>query len=342
MRATSQREAPGTGASESSSGRATGPGTGSTRGRRTHDGYRHEAFLWRGNEEFLAGTVPFVREGLAAGQPVMAAVTPARIQLLAGALGDDADLVEFVDMTRLGANPARIIPAWRRFTEQHAAAGRAVRGIGEPIWHGRRPVEVAECQLHEALLNMAVEPDTPLWLLCPYDVVALPADVVAEAHRSHPVVVDVERHRGSSCYGGAHHVGAMFEADLPVVEVAVSHRVFGPRELGVVRADVTAHALSAGLPQDRSADLALAVHEVVVNSVEHGGGRGELRIWQEDRALVCEVRGGGRIADPMAGRRAPADDAEGGRGLWMANQLCDLVQIRSAPGGTTVRIHSWL
>ncbi|MGA8978661.1 MAG: hypothetical protein WB473_06025, partial [Pedococcus sp.] len=39
--------------------------------RLTHDGYRHEAFFWDGDEEFVCGTVPFIREGLAAGQPVM-------------------------------------------------------------------------------------------------------------------------------------------------------------------------------------------------------------------------------------------------------------------------------
>ena len=99
---------------------------------------------------------------------------------------------------------------------------------------------------------------------------------------------------------------------------------------------------SAGLPMERADELALAVHEVVVNALEHGGGRGELRIWEEDQALVCEVRDSGHIPDPMVGRRAPDWHDERGRGLWMANQLCDLVQVRSGDAGTTVRIHSWL
>ena len=96
-------------------------------------------------------------------------------------------------------------------------------------------MELAECQLHEALLNMAVHPDTPLWLLCPYDVESLPASVVEEAHRSHPVVLDVEAHRGSTAYGGAHHVGTMFEADLPWVDVVVAHRSFGDGDYAAVR-----------------------------------------------------------------------------------------------------------
>ncbi|NYG08630.1 anti-sigma regulatory factor (Ser/Thr protein kinase) [Phycicoccus badiiscoriae] len=308
--------------------------------RLTHDGYRHEAFFWSGDDQFLAGTVPFVTQALDAGQPVMVAVVPSHLELLRVALGDQADEVEFVDMVRLGANPARIIPAWQRFTDAHA--GQPVRGIGEPIWHGRRLAELAECQMHEALLNMAVATDVPLWLMCPYDLGTLPADVVAEAHRSHPVVVDIERHRGSTTYGGADYVTTMFETELPDVEVVVSHREFGDGDLAVVRADIRACASSVGLTQERTDDLTLAVHEVALNSAVYGRGSSELRVWEEDGALVCEVRGHGQITDPMIGRRQPPWAEQHGRGLWMANQLCDLVQVRSGEGGTTVRIHTWL
>jgi hypothetical protein len=41
----------------------------------------------------------------------------------------------------------------------------------------------------------------------------------------------------------------------------------------------------------------------------------------------------------MAGRRRPAADALEGRGLWLINQLCDLVEMRSDPSGMTVRMH---
>jgi anti-sigma regulatory factor (Ser/Thr protein kinase) len=134
----------------------------------------------------------------------------------------------------------------------------------------------------------------------------------------------------------------MFETDLGAVEVAVSHRVFGSDDLAAIRADVKASASSVGLTQERSDDLALAVHEVALNSAVYGRGESELRIWQEDHALVCEVRGGGHIADPMIGRRLSPWGEPHGRGLWMANQLCDLVQVRSGEAGTTVRIHTWL
>ena len=103
---------------------------------KAHDGYRHEAFLWKGSQEFLSGSVPCIRDGLRASQPVLVAVIRERIDLLRAALGADAHLVEFVDMAHLGRNPARIILAVRAFMEQRAADGRPVCAIGEPICTG--------------------------------------------------------------------------------------------------------------------------------------------------------------------------------------------------------------
>lgn len=102
---------------------------------------------------------------------------------------------------------------------------------------------------------------------------------------------------------------------------------------------VYARAADAGLSTDRTNDLVLAVHEILTNSVRHGGGAGVLRIWQDEGSLVCEVEDGGAIADPLADRRKPDPNEPGRRGLWMANQLCDLVQIRVRAAGTVVRLH---
>jgi anti-sigma regulatory factor (Ser/Thr protein kinase) len=45
------------------------------------------------------------------------------------------------------------------------------------------------------------------------------------------------------------------------------------------------------------------------------------------------------IEDPLGGRRVPSPDAAGGMGLWLVNQLCDLVEVRSTAQGTTARVH---
>ena len=55
--------------------------------------------------------------------------------------------------------------------------------------------------------------------------------------------------------------------------------------------------------------------------------------------LVCQVQDSGYIDDPLAGRRRPTADAGGGHGLWLVHQVCDLVELRSAPGETVIRLH---
>lgn len=109
-------------------------------------------------------------------------------------------------------------------------------------------------------------------------------------------------------------------------------------DLAELRALVLSVAQETGFGS-RAEDFVLAVSEVAANTVRHADGRIELRLWQDDRSLICDVRGSGRIEDPLAGRIKPPRDAMGGRGLWIANQLCDLVQIRVADGGSTMRLH---
>ncbi|HET7475238.1 MAG TPA: sensor histidine kinase [Dermatophilaceae bacterium] len=301
----------------------------------TATGFRHEALLWRDEADFLAAALPFVVGGLEERQPVLVAVTPTRLGWLRSALGPDAELVQFVDMTVAGANPARIIPMWQAFLQR--ADGEPVRGIGEPIWAGRRPVELSECQLHEALLNHAVAADTPLWLLCPYDTGSLDQAVLDEVYRSHPAS-DMSR------LEPAHldRAGELFAAQLPPGPhtVLVRH-VVTVTALSAMRAAVETAASGEGLPAERVYGLVLAAHEVATNSLTHGEGEPVLTLWATPESVVCEVRDQGRIIDPLIGRVAPAVDAGSGRGVWMANQLCDLVQVRSGETGTVTRLHMW-
>ena len=308
---------------------------------RPHDTYRHEAFFYRGDDDFVASTVPFVREGVDRGQPVMVAVADPRLSRLRSALGACADEVTFVDMTELGHNPARIIPGWRTFIDDNAGAGRPLRGVGEPIWAGRRRPEITESQFHEALLNLVIEPDTPLWLRCPYDLDALDTGIVEESMRSHPTIVGAGSYRGSPTYGGIHHACDMFHGALAGPGTTTDERTFRMEDLGAMRRWVARLAAVTGIDPERAADLTLAVSEVAANSVRYGGGGGAIRVWQSSDALVCEVTDRGRLEDPLVGRLRPPLAQAGGRGVWLANQLCDLVQIRSNRRGTTVRIHTW-
>jgi anti-sigma regulatory factor (Ser/Thr protein kinase) len=301
-------------------------------------GFRHEALLYAGWAEFVAGTVPFIREGLEAEEPVLVVESAAKIEILRTALGAGAREVLFADMSAVGANPARIIPAWHEFVSRHAAPGRRMRGIGEPIWKGRSSDEVVECQRHESLLNVAFGHGEPWWLLCPYDVDHLEPDVIAEARRSHEFVTERSARHRSEVFRGLEASGAPFDVPLPEPKTSVTQIVFGPKDLDSLRKVVARQAWGAHLDAGRAAELVSAVNEVATNSVCHGGGSGTLRIWQERSAVFCEIRDTGRFDKPLADRVRPSEDVASPRGLWLVNQLCDLVQIRSLPEGTVVRL----
>jgi anti-sigma regulatory factor (Ser/Thr protein kinase) len=307
-------------------------------GVRPGDSYRHEAYFYRGDDEFLAGALPLVHDGLETGADVVVAVPPPRIEQLRAELGGSASAVTFLDTTDLSRNPTLLFGVWSGYLEAARRAGRALRGVGEPVWPGRSDDEVAEYQLLEALTNLAVPPDASVWLRCPYNADALDDERLDAALCSHPVVADSCGLAGSRVYGGGHHAAKLLSTPLPEPTDVLEELEFQRQDLRHVRTAVRAQAEAFGLRRQRVGDLALAVHELAANSVRHGGGRGRLRVWRTGDGLRCEVSDAGVIADPLVGRRPPEGDAEGGRGIWVANRLCDLVQLRSGPSGTTVRV----
>ena len=110
--------------------------------------------------------------------------------------------------------------------------------------------------------------------------------------------------------------------------------------LSDVRAIVRQHAENSGLAPDRVAGIELAASEIATNSVAYGGGHGHLRCWMDGDRFVCELRDAGRIVQPFVGRTPPTPGQASGYGLWLAQQLCDVVEIRSGADGTVVRISS--
>jgi anti-sigma regulatory factor (Ser/Thr protein kinase) len=300
-------------------------------------GFRHEARFYEGSDGFVTATAPFVRAGLEADEAVLVVVDAPKIDWLRDELGNDAGEVRFADMAEVGRNPARIIPAWAAFARDTFAAGRTPRGIGEPFGPQRNPAATRECHLHESLLNTAFDrPDATPWrLLCPYDTSALEPGVLAAARTTHPFVDDQpstdHRHLDPA---------APFAEPLPdpPADVHVAAIDFDEDMLRLVRRAVRS-ACEAADVRARAADVVLAVNEAATNSTRYGGGRGRFRTWRDGDCLVFEVADAGCILDPLVGRVEPPQSQVGGRGLWLCNQLCDLVQVHSSPAGTVVRLH---
>ena len=302
--------------------------------------FRHEAFLYRTDEDFLAGVGEFVRDGLADGDVTVVAEPADRLGLLREALGQDAAEIRFLDMAEIGGNPARILGVWAEALDEATARGRRLRGVGEPAFAGRRAVELDECHLHESLLNAAFDPG-PAWrLMCPYDAGRLPGPVRERALHSHPEW-STATDRGTTEADVAAAVDAAFSAPLSPPAGAVLRGPFGAGDVPAVRRTVATWARSCGLAAEQVDVLALAASELATNAVTHGGGRGVLSLWDEPGAVILEVHDSGRLADPLAGRLRPPPRQEGGAGLYLVNQLADLTQLRSGPDGTTVRVTTW-
>ena len=297
----------------------------------------HHVAFYRGADEFLDAALAYLRPGIEAGEPVLVALGPARTELLRDALGEEGAVVAFADIEDFGRNPARLIPAWQDFVDRHPP-GRPLRGLGEPVWSARSPAARDECERHEALVNYAFGPETApaLSLLCLYDTAALDDDTLEAAALTHPFLFEAGEPGANPEWDD--HEPEPFAGFLPPPPLAARQLEFDRETLNAVRSAAGVEAAEAGLDPARAADFVLAAGELAANSIIHGGGRGSAAIWREPGALLFEVRDEGLLCRPLAGRVRPDPTRERGRGLWVANQLCDLLQLRSGPGGTQARL----
>ncbi|HEX3489371.1 MAG TPA: sensor histidine kinase [Streptosporangiaceae bacterium] len=295
-------------------------------------GGRHQALIGRDRAGWLSTAAAFIQEGVRRQEPACVGVSAAAGSRLRETVGGHPT-VDYFDMAEVGRNPGRIIPAMLDFAARHP--GRPLRYVSEPCWAGRSDAEDAEAARHEALLDLAFT-GISATILCGYDAGSLAATVLSCAEQTHSVIISGGRPQASERYAGHAVLPPQCDPPLsrpPASAVALSYGA-GLRE---VRSHVRACARRAGLDSDKATDMVLVVSEVAANTLRHADGQGRLLIWHTRAEMVCQITDSGRIEDPLAGRRARTDGS--GHGLWVVNQVCDLVQLRSGPEGTTVRMH---
>ncbi len=304
----------------------------------TAEVFQHIALLYCDDDEYVTVCAAFVEEALARGDPALVAVPRRGGDLIRERLGPKSAAVAFRDMSVAGRNPGRIIPGvLLAFAAAHP--GRRVRIIGESIWSGRSSVEYPACAAHDALINVAFA-GRPATVLCPYDVSRLDPAVIADAHRTHPLVRDGAGSRAGPAYADPLETAAAFDLPLPQPPCDAATYVFSEvGELPKVRAFLASQAASAGLGARRTTELLIAVNELATNTTEHTRGPGMLTVWAEGGSLVCQLDDTGQLADPLAGRVPPPDNATHGRGLLVVNELADLVRIHRHASGTGFRLH---
>ncbi|MFB4276572.1 MULTISPECIES: ATP-binding protein [unclassified Nonomuraea] len=113
---------------------------------------------------------------------------------------------------------------------------------------------------------------------------------------------------------------------------------FTLQDITKLRHAVAEQSASCGLHGPRLDDFVLAVHESVVNAVEHAGGAGRFKLWTVDGVIRAETsdRGSGIPQEYVNGGKRPSDHSYTGRGIYLIRRLCDVADFRTGPAGTTV------
>jgi anti-sigma regulatory factor (Ser/Thr protein kinase) len=299
-------------------------------------GLWHAALFHRDEVEFEIQACRFAEDAARAGAAVLVVGRASALGGLRARLDGLGDQVTWADIAEIGANPGRLISAISRFASDHP--GRAIWCVQQAAWPSRPAEELWEVLRHEALLNAALA-SAPVRVLCPYDI-RLPLELISCVEATHPVISPLGRFQLSPRYRDARGlVPAECDAPLPSPPPGARALLYTD-DLSAVRHLVSERARAAGLSPGRAGDLLIAVGELTANTLAHAAGPGTLTTWTTSAEIVCQVSDTGYITDPLAGRLRPEPAAEqGGRGLWLVHQLCDLVQVRTGPAGTTVRVH---
>jgi len=295
----------------------------------------HEALFYESAGDLVSGVVPFLTEGLAAGDDVVLACTEENNRAVAEALGRDRRVV-LLPRPEVYGKAVTAVEYFRELTQSRVRAGarqvRVVCQVGASSGTG------SQCRRFEALSNYVLSP-LPLWRVCAYDVGALPADLVAAAEATHPYL----RRAGAPAANPAYVEPAELlrqpdpdVAPLPGREPDLAlHDV---RDLRRLARRVLETLAAARFDRERADDLLLVLNEVATNGLRHGEPPVDVLLWAGAERVDCTVtdRGPG-IDDPLVGYLPGGGEVlpEGRFGLWLARRLCDdLVTARSSEGFT--------
>lgn len=290
--------------------------------------FRHDAALYRTDEEYLGVVVPFLREGLDAGVPTLLCAAEERARLLRDVLGDPEGLTVLDAPETL--HPYRAAQDDHDTFDGHLADAAMVHVVSDvrvdaTTWEDWARYEAVRNHLHR---------ERPVRLLCPFDVRGVADSVLDDVGRTHPWLLDGEGTRTAS-------TGYADPAEFLAERARAEH---DPLESGAPALDLAdptparcRGALTAiGAPEN----LVYAASEVVTNALQHGLPPVRMRAWAApDRVVVAVHDAGPGPADPFvgllpSGRRA----LQAGMGLWMAYRMCDRVSIDPGPDGCTVRL----
>lgn len=296
---------------------------------------RHNALVYSSENEYLARAVPFLREGIAAGEGAIVAHTKPGMAMMREALGSDAAHVTFVDVSAAYTRPVRTLAAYHKVYAEQLARTPTLRAVAD-VQFGPDPAEWNLWTGYEAVFNRSFG-HLPAWVLCSYDANGTPDPIIEGVWQTHPEVVEGDSWSTSHLYEEPERLLRRIAPEPATLEHLRS--ISCGRSVEDVRARLAPELAAGEVSPARALDMLLAVTEVADNAVRHGGGIRDVRTGRSRGRFVCEVvdRGSG-FDDPAAGYLAPRDGV--GAGLWVARQLTWQIDHFRSPTGFTTRI--WL
>jgi CheY-like chemotaxis protein len=165
-------------------------------------GCRHEALVYSSTDELVAGALPFMRNGLARGEHVLVVLRESGRIVLKQALGEDASRVEFADAIDWYQSPKHAFESYTRYLDDRLRRGDAprVRVVAEVVWpESLATLDVAAWKRYEAEVSAGLA-EVPVSFICGYDTRELPAEIITDARRTHPILRDANGARPSSSY----------------------------------------------------------------------------------------------------------------------------------------------
>jgi anti-sigma regulatory factor (Ser/Thr protein kinase) len=312
--------------------------------RPTTDGYVHHALFFGSDAELVRLAVPFLQEGLAAGDAVVLGCEARKNWLLADALGRDPR-VGWLERSRTYRRVPVAVATYRRMVEHQLATGaRRVRLVGE-VDFGQDPATWSEWIRYESIVNVALAP-YPFWSVCAYDTGALPEPVLNAGHRTHPYLLTPAGRRRNQRYVQPARFLRPSQPARPDPLEATDRTVAAgdltdTTQLSTLRQHLHDQLVRAMVPDPARSDFVGAVSEVAANGILHGRPPVQVRVWASLGRLVATVTDqGDGLDDPLAGYlpRRGRDPRRAGMGLWLTRQLCHQVEMSRTPEGFTVRL----
>jgi anti-sigma regulatory factor (Ser/Thr protein kinase) len=295
-------------------------------------GHGHELLLHRDAVELEAGVAAFARRALGEGRRTLLVLLPATADAVREGLGADRDRVTFADATALDRRPGPVFHAVAAFL---AAEGPPAI-VREVELHGMRPAARDAHLRFDAAANL-LHARYGVAAMCACDAARTPEPLVHDARCVHPLVIEGGVVRESREFTDPRRFVRRPAPDGAPPRARRVVALASDRDLTGLREALRELAGASRRPHEPLDEFLLAAGEVAVNALVHGTGPRRAVVGVDDGDLVCAVRDAGPgMRDPLQGYLPPRATGAGGRGLWLASGLCDVLRVSDAAGGTEV------